>query len=83
MIRRGPCVPASISSKQSGSLHLDETGPALEARAVAMTGEAVVRVSHADHGIVSGELVNSASRLQADAQPGTVLVDGTDSPRCR
>ena len=47
----------------------------LEARAAVMTGEAAITVGASGQGMVSGDLVNSASRLQAAAEPGWVLVD--------
>ncbi len=48
---------------------------ALDARAGVMTGEAAVAMGTANQGMVSGDLVNSASRLQSVAPGGTVLVD--------
>ena len=49
-------------------------GPAIEARAGVLTGEAAVTLGATDQGIVAGDLVNTASRLQAAAPPGAVLV---------
>ncbi len=48
--------------------------PRLQARAAVLTGEAVVTVGAAGQGMVAGDLVNTASRLQSVAQPGAVLV---------
>ncbi len=48
---------------------------ALDARAGVMTGEAAVAMGTANQGMVSGDLVNTASRLQSVAPAGTVLVD--------
>ena len=44
---------------------------------VAMTGEAAVNPGAQGQGLVAGDLVNTSSRLQAAAAPGTVLVDET------
>ena len=49
-------------------------GPGVEARAGVLTGEAAVTLGATDQGMVAGDLVNTASRLQAAAAPGTVLV---------
>ncbi|MGA7271889.1 MAG: adenylate/guanylate cyclase domain-containing protein, partial [Acidimicrobiia bacterium] len=46
----------------------------LAARAGIMTGEASVGPGGNERGLLLGDLVNSASRLQSIAQPGTVLV---------
>jgi class 3 adenylate cyclase/tetratricopeptide (TPR) repeat protein len=46
----------------------------LQARAGVLTGEAAVTVGAEGQGMVAGDLVNSASRIQAEAEPGTVLV---------
>lgn len=48
----------------------------LQARAGLVTGRAATW-SHADEGLVVGDLVNTASRVQSLAQPGEVLVDDT------
>jgi class 3 adenylate cyclase len=49
-------------------------GPGVQARAGVLTGEAAVTIGATDQGMVAGDLVNTASRLQSVAQPGTVLV---------
>ena len=51
-----------------------ELHPALEARAGVLTGEAAVTIGAQDQGMVAGDLVNTASRVQSAAEPGTVLV---------
>ncbi len=53
----------------------DEVGaPDLRARAGVLTGEAAVTIGAEGEGMVAGDLVNTASRIQAEADPGTVLV---------
>ena len=49
-------------------------GPEVQARAGVLTGEAAVTIGATNQGMVAGDLVNTASRLQSVAQPGTVLV---------
>ena len=53
----------------------DEVGaPELRARAGVLTGEAAVTLGAEGQGMVAGDLVNTASRVQAVAAPGTVFV---------
>ncbi len=47
---------------------------AVVARAAILTGEAAVTIGAQGQGMVAGDLVNTASRLQGVAEPGTVLV---------
>ncbi len=49
-------------------------GPGIEARAGILTGEAAVTIGATNQGMVAGDLVNTASRLQSVAPPSTVLV---------
>ena len=49
-------------------------GPGLEARAGVLTGEAAVTLGAPGQGMVAGDLVNTASRLQSVAPPGSVVV---------
>ncbi|HEY4190987.1 MAG TPA: adenylate/guanylate cyclase domain-containing protein, partial [Candidatus Limnocylindrales bacterium] len=49
-------------------------GPGVQARCGVLTGEAAVTLGATDQGMVAGDLVNTASRLQSVAPPGTVLV---------
>ncbi len=49
-------------------------GPGIRARAGVLTGEAAVTVGATNQGMVAGDLVNTASRMQSAATPGTVLV---------
>ena len=46
----------------------------LRLRAGVLTGEAAVTLGAAGQGMVAGDLVNTAARLQSAAAPGTVLV---------
>jgi len=48
--------------------------PDLRARAGVLTGEAAVTLGATGQGMVAGDLVNTASRIQSVADPGTVLV---------
>ncbi len=49
-------------------------GPGIESRAGVLTGEAAVTLGAANQGMVAGDLVNTAARLQSVAPPGVVLV---------
>ncbi len=51
--------------------------PALQARTGVLTGEAAVTLGATDQGMVAGDLVNTAARIQSAAEPGTVLVGDT------
>ncbi|HUY23699.1 MAG TPA: adenylate/guanylate cyclase domain-containing protein [Candidatus Saccharimonadales bacterium] len=51
--------------------------PQLAARAGVLTGTAAVNVGARGQGMVAGDLVNTASRIQTQSQPGTVLVGET------
>jgi len=53
----------------------DEVGaPELAARAGVLTGEAAVTLGAEGQGMVAGDLVNTASRIQSAAEAGTVFV---------
>ncbi|HXH96269.1 MAG TPA: adenylate/guanylate cyclase domain-containing protein, partial [Gaiellaceae bacterium] len=53
----------------------DEVGASeLRARAGVLTGEAAVTIGAEGQGMVAGDLVNTASRIQSVAQPGSVYV---------
>jgi class 3 adenylate cyclase/tetratricopeptide (TPR) repeat protein len=49
--------------------------PGLSARAGVVTGEVAVTIGAEGEGMVAGDAVNTASRVQSVAGPGTVLVD--------
>jgi len=57
-----------------GGMTLGATGERLTARAGVLTGEAAVAIGARGEGMVAGDLVNTASRLQSVAPPGRVLV---------
>jgi class 3 adenylate cyclase/predicted ATPase len=50
--------------------------PGLAARAGLVTGEVAVTLGATNEGMVAGDAVNTAARVQAAADPGSVLVDG-------
>src|SRR5438067_1336362 len=51
-----------------------DLAPGVRVRAGVLTGEAVVTIGAEGQGMVAGDLVNTASRIQAAAKPGRVLV---------
>ncbi len=52
----------------------DELGAPLRVRAGVLTGEAAVTIGATGEGMVAGNLVNTASRIQSAAEPGSVYV---------
>src|SRR3954469_8262838 len=68
-------VPAALALVADASALGDEVGaPGLAARAGVLTGEAAVNVGAEGEGMVAGDLVNTASRIQSTAEPGAVFV---------
>jgi class 3 adenylate cyclase/predicted ATPase len=57
-------------------LGADAGVPGLAARAGVVTGEVAVTLGAAHEGMVAGDAVNTAARVQAAAGPGQVLADG-------
>ena len=69
-------VRAALSLTQAVTLLGEKVGmPELRVRAGVLTGSAAVEVGAEGEGMVLGDTVNTASRLQSIAAPGTVLVD--------
>jgi class 3 adenylate cyclase/tetratricopeptide (TPR) repeat protein len=69
-------VRAALSLTQAVTLLGEEVGmPSLRVRAGVLTGNAAVEVGNEGEGMVLGDTVNTASRLQSLAESGTVLVD--------
>ncbi len=69
-------VRAALAVTQMVSALGQEVGmPQLRARAGVLTGNAAVARGAESEGMVLGDTVNTASRLQSIAEPGTVLVD--------
>ncbi len=68
-------VRASLDLVAAVSALGQEVGaPDLKARAGVLTGEAAVTIGAEGQGMVAGDLVNTASRIQSAAEPGAVLV---------
>ncbi|HJT38297.1 MAG TPA: adenylate/guanylate cyclase domain-containing protein [Actinomycetota bacterium] len=68
-------VRAALDLVQAVSTLGSEVGaPGLRARAAVSTGEAAVTIGAEGQGMVAGDLVNTTSRMQSAADPGTVVV---------
>lgn len=60
-----------------GVLGIEVGAAALAARAGVVTGEVAVNLGATGEGMVAGDAVNTASRVQSVAKPGRILVDET------
>ncbi|MFZ0995487.1 MAG: adenylate/guanylate cyclase domain-containing protein [Candidatus Dormiibacterota bacterium] len=60
-----------------GALGEEVRAPELAARAGVLSGTAAVNLGAKGQGMVAGDLVNTASRIQTQSQPGSVLVGET------
>lgn len=70
-------VRAAIDLVESiEQLGVDAGVPGLAARAGVLTGEVAVTLGASNEGMVAGDAVNTAARIQAAAATGTVYVDG-------
>jgi len=62
-------------TKAVAELGAEVGAPELRARAGVLTGEAAVNLRAEGQGMVAGDLVNTASRVQSAAEPGAVFVE--------
>ncbi|HEX3336440.1 MAG TPA: adenylate/guanylate cyclase domain-containing protein, partial [Jatrophihabitans sp.] len=70
-------VRAGLDLTEAVAAFGDEVGAAgLAMRVGVVTGEVAVTLGATDQGMVAGDAVNTAARVQAKAEPGTVWVDG-------
>ena len=68
-------VRAALELVDAVAAFAEEVGaPGLRARAGLLTGEVAVNLGITGEGMVAGDLVNTASRVQSVAEPGTVYV---------
>ena len=67
-------VRAALDLAEAVAALGEEVGGELRARVGVLTGEAAVTVGAEGQGMVAGDLVNTASRIQSAAEPGAVLV---------
>lgn len=71
----GRAVRAGLDLVEAVSQLGESVGTELHARAGIFTGEAAVNLAAVGQGMMTGDTVNTASRLESAAAPDTVLVD--------
>jgi hypothetical protein len=72
------CVRAALDVVEAVEVLGTDAGmPGLTARAGVVTGEVAVTLGATGEGMVAGDPVNTAARIQSTARPGTVWVDDT------
>ncbi|MEA2497898.1 MAG: hypothetical protein QOH26_303, partial [Actinomycetota bacterium] len=71
----GRAVRAALELTEAVAALGRTMGAELQARAGVCTGEAAVNLAAKGQGMVAGDTVNTASRLQSAADPGSALVD--------
>jgi class 3 adenylate cyclase/tetratricopeptide (TPR) repeat protein len=76
-VRAGLDLVAAVSA-----LGQEVDAPDLRLRAGVLTGEAAVTLGAEGEGMVAGDLVNTAARIQSAAEPGTVLVGDSTRRAC-
>jgi class 3 adenylate cyclase/tetratricopeptide (TPR) repeat protein len=76
-VRAGLDLVAAVSA-----LGQEVDAPDLRLRAGVLTGEAAVTLGAEGEGMVAGDLVNTAARIQSVAEPGTVLVGDATRRAC-
>ena len=69
-VRAGLDLVAAVAQ-----LGAESGAPGLAARAGVVTGEVAVTLGAVSEGMVAGDAVNTAARVQSAAEPGSVLVD--------
>ena len=80
---RAGCGPGLELVAAIPALGADAGVDGLAARAGVATGEAAVTLDAEGQGMVAGDIVNTASRVQSAAPPGGVFVDRSDPARHR
>ncbi len=76
-VRAGLDLVAAVSA-----LGQEVDAPDLRLRAGVLTGEAAVTLGAEGEGMVAGDLVNTAARIQSAAEPGAVLVGDVTRRAC-